>query len=87
MRAQEIRVNNRNGLNSRTATLFTQRASQFESGVWLEKDGRRVNAKSMLGVLSGCITKGSFITLIADGRDEQEALSALIYMVNHLEDD
>ena len=64
--------------------MYTQEvtiANEFKSGIWVEKDERRVNAKSLLGVLSLGIVKGTTITLIADGSDEQEAVEALAELV------
>ena len=57
------------------------KANEFKSGIWVEKDDRRVNAKSLLGVLSLGIVKGTTITLIADGADEKEAVGALVDLV------
>ena len=74
MYTQEITVNNEVGLHARPATFFIQKANEFKSGIWVEKDDRRVNAKSLLGVLSLGIVKGTTITLIADGADEKEAV-------------
>ena len=71
MYTQEITVNNEVGLHARPATFFIQKANEFKSGIWVEKDDRRVNAKSLLGVLSLGIVKGTTITLIADGADEK----------------
>jgi len=70
MYTQEITVNNEVGLHARPATFFIQKANEFKSGIWVEKEDRRVNAKSLLGVLSLGIVKGTTITLIADGADE-----------------
>ena len=70
MYTQEITVNNEVGLHARPATFFIQKANEFKSGIWLEKDERRVNAKSLLGVLSLGIVKGTTITLLADGAGE-----------------
>ena len=81
MYTQEITVNNEVGLHARPATFFIQKANEFKSGIWVEKDDRRVNAKSLLGVLSLGIVKGTAITLIADGSDEKEAVSALVELV------
>ena len=78
MYTQEITVNNEVGLHARPATFFIQKANEFKSGIWVEKDDRRVNAKSLLGVLS---LKGTTITLIADGTDEKEAVGALVDLV------
>ena len=74
MYTQEITVNNEVGLHARPATFFIQKANEFKSGIWVEKEDRRVNAKSLLGVLSLGIVKGTTITLIADGADEKEAV-------------
>ena len=65
----------------RRATYFIRKANEFKSGIWVEKDERRVNAKSLLGVLSLGIVKGTTITLIADGSDEKEAVEALAELV------
>ena len=81
MYTQEITVNNEVGLHARPATFFIQKANEFKSGIWVEKEDRRVNAKSLLGVLSLGIVKGTTITLIADGADEKEAVEALVELV------
>ena len=70
-------VNNQVGLHARPATFFIQKANEFKSSVWVEVEERRVNAKSLLGVLSLGIVKGTEITLIANGPDEEEAVEAL----------
>ena len=77
MYTQEVTVNNEVGLHARPATYFIQKANEFKCGIWVEKDERRVNAKSLLGVLSLGIVGGTTITLIADGSDEKEAVEAL----------
>ena len=82
MYTQEIIINNDVGLHARPATFFIQKANEFKCGIWVEKDDRRVNAKSLLGVLSLGIAKGSTITLIADGPDEKDAVNALVELVN-----
>ena len=63
-------------------TYFIQKANEFKSGIWVEKDERRVNAKSLLGVLSLGIVKGTTITLIADGPDAKEAVESLTQLVS-----
>ena len=70
-------VNNQVGLHARPATFFIQKANEFKSSIWVEVGERRVNAKSLLGVLSLGIVKGTEITLIANGPDEEEAVEAL----------
>ncbi len=77
MCTQEITVNNEVGLHARAATYFIQKANEFKCGIWVEKDERRVNAKSLLGILSLGIAQGSVITVIADGSDEKQAVAAL----------
>jgi phosphocarrier protein len=74
MFSKDVVVQNQVGLHARPATFFIQKANEFKSSVWVEKDERKVNAKSLLGVLSLGITKGTSIVIIADGADEQEAL-------------
>ena len=70
-------VNNQVGLHARPATFFIQKANEFKSSIWVEVEERRVNAKSLLGVLSLGIVTGTEITLIANGPDEEEAVEAL----------
>ena len=82
MVTKEVVINNQVGLHARPATFFIQKANEFKSSIWIEKDERRVNAKSLLGVLSLGIVKGSTITLVADGADEQEAIDTLTALIN-----
>ena len=82
MFSKEITVNNQVGLYARPATFFIQKANEYKSGIWVEKEDRRVNAKSLLGVLSLGIVKGTPIKLIADGPDEKEAVEALNKMIS-----
>lgn len=77
MLTKELTINNQVGLHARPATFFIQKANEFKSSIWIEKDDRKVNAKSLLGVLSLGIVKGTTIKLIADGGDEKEALTTL----------
>lgn len=77
MLSKTIVVQNQVGLHARPATFFIQKSNEFKSSIWVEKDERRVNAKSLLGVLSLGITKGMEITIITDGTDEKEAITAL----------
>ena len=81
MFSKEVVVQNQVGLHARPATFFIQKANEFKSSVWVEKDERKVNAKSLLGVLSLGITKGTPISIIADGADEQEAVTALVNLI------
>ena len=82
MMVRETVVNNKVGLFARPATFFIQKANEFKCSIWVEKDDRRVNAKSLLGVLSMGIMDGTSISLIADGVDEAEALDALTKLVS-----
>ena len=70
-------VMNQVGLHARPATFFIQKANEFKCSIWVEVEERRVNAKSLLGVLSLGIVKDTEITLIANGSDEEEAVEAL----------
>ena len=79
---KEIIVQNQVGLHARPATFFIQKANEYKSSIWVEKDERRVNAKSLLGVLSLGITKGISITIIAEGSDEEEAVNDLVNLVS-----
>ncbi len=82
MVSAEVTVNNQVGLHARPATFFIQKANEFKSSIWVEKDERRVNAKSLLGVLSLGIVKNSAITIVADGTDEEEAVDALAKLIS-----
>ncbi len=81
MFSKEVEVLNQVGLHARPATFFIQKANEFKSSIWVEKDERKVNAKSLLGVLSLGITKGTTIKLIADGTDEEEAVVTLVNLI------
>ena len=77
----EVTVQNKVGLHSRPATCFIQKANDFKSSIWIEKNERKVNAKSLLGVLSLGVLQGMTITIIADGADEHEAIKAMSHLV------
>ena len=81
MVSSEVAGQNSVGLHGRPATFFIQRANEFKSSIWVEKDERRVNAKSLLGVLSLGIVKGTSISIIADGSDEEEAVKTLVELI------
>ena len=81
MISKEVVINNQVGLHARPATFFIQKANEFKSSIWVEKEERRVNAKSLLGVLSLGIVKGTAVTIIADGTDEEEAISTLSELI------
>ena len=81
MYIKTITVNNQVGLHARPATFFIQKANEFRSSIWIEKDDRRVNSKSLLGVLSLGIVKGTTVRLIADGVDEATAIDTLCELI------
>ncbi len=81
MCVKDVLVQNQVGLHARPATFFIQKANEFKSSIWVEKEERRVNAKSLLGVLSLGIVGGTTIRIIADGNDEEEAVDALVSLV------
>ncbi len=81
MFSKDITVTNQVGLYARPATFFIQKANEFRSTMMVEKEERKVNAKSLLGVLSLGITKGSTITISAEGPDEVEAVNALCALI------
>lgn len=81
MVSSDVTVRNSVGLHARPATFFIQRANEYKSSIWVEKDERRVNAKSLLGVLSLGIVKGTTIKLVADGSDEEEAVKTLVELI------
>ena len=82
MISRDVTITNNVGLHARPATFFIQKANSYRSSIWVEREDRRVNAKSLLGVLSMGIVQGTTITLIADGADEEEALEGLAVLVN-----
>ena len=81
MYVKDVKVQNQVGLHARPATFFIQKANEFMSSIWVEKDERRVNAKSLLGVLSLGIMGGTEIRIMAGGSDEEEAVEALVALV------
>lgn len=82
MIVKEVVINNQVGLYARPATFFIQKANEFNCSIWVEKDERRINAKSLLGVLSLGIVKGTEIKIIADGSDEVEAVNTLTKLIS-----
>ena len=82
MVSRSVTIQNNVGLHARPATFFIQKANSFKCSIWVEKEDCRVNAKSLLGVLSLGIVKGTTITLMADGADEAEAVNGLVELVN-----
>ena len=81
MISRSVTIKNSVGLHARPATFFIQKANSYKSSIWVEKEDCRVNAKSLLGVLSLGITKDSKITIIADGSDEAGAIDGLVNLI------
>ena len=77
-----LKIKNSVGLHARPATFFIQKANTYKSTIWVEKEDRKVNAKSLLGVLSLGIAKGMTVTLIAEGPDEADALTGLAALID-----
>ena len=87
MISRDVTIVNDVGLHARPATFFIQKANSYKSSIWIEKEDRRVNAKSLLGVLSMGIVKGTVVTIIADGVDEAEAIDGIEKLIlNELND-
>lgn len=82
MISRSVTIQNSVGLHARPATFFVQKANCYKSSIWVEKEDCRVNAKSLLGVLSLGISKGTVITIIADGGDESDAVEGLAALVD-----
>ena len=81
MYSKEVEVQNQVGLHARPATFFIQKANEFKSSIWVEVEDRKINAKSLLGVLSLGVRQGDSVTLIADGIDENEAIEGLCSLI------
>ena len=82
MFSKDVVVQNQVGLHARPATFFIQKANNFKSSIWVSKDERKVNAKSLLGVLSLGIIKGTTISIIADGEDQEDAVNTLVELID-----
>lgn len=82
MEQKNVAVALMTGIQARPAAQFVEKANRFLSGVYLEKDGKRVNAKSIMGMMSLAVREGETITLIAEGPDEQEAVRELAAFVS-----
>ena len=81
MITREVTVTNDVGLHARCATYFIQRASEFKASIWIQRDEKKVNAKSLLGVLSLGIMPGTTFNIIADGIDQEKAVNTLVSLV------
>jgi phosphocarrier protein HPr len=80
---QEVEIINKLGLHARASTKLTQTASKFGSDIWIERNGRRVNAKSIMGVMMLAASKGSKINLETSGSDEKPAMAALVGLIDN----
>mgnify|MGYP000853788546 FL=1 len=78
---KEITIMNKTGLHARPASMFVQKASKFKSSIMIEKEDKKINAKSIISVLSGGMGQGTKITLVIDGEDEQEAEKVLVELI------
>ncbi len=81
MISREIEIINKLGLHARASAKLTQLAARYKSEVWMTRNDRRVNAKSIMGVMMLAAGKGSFITLDTEGPDEQECMDTLIQLI------
>lgn len=81
MITKEVKITNAIGLHARPATFFIQKANEYKSSIWIEREERKANAKSLLGVLSLGITKGVSVTISADGPDEEVAVNSLVDLI------
>jgi phosphocarrier protein len=81
MLRREVEITNKLGLHARASARLTQVAGQFASGVWISRNGRRVNAKSIMGVMMLAAAKGSTVVLETDGPDEEAAMAAITALV------
>ncbi|MFZ9562556.1 MAG: HPr family phosphocarrier protein [Burkholderiales bacterium] len=81
MQQQEAEIINKLGLHARASAKLTQAAGNYASSVWLTRNGRRVNAKSIMGVMMLAAAKGSKVTIETDGPDESEAMKALLALI------
>jgi len=83
MPQREVEIVNKLGLHARASAKLTQTASRFAADVWLSRNGRRVNAKSIMGVMMLAAGKGSRIAIETDGADADQALDALISLIDN----
>src|SRR5205814_390742 len=81
MQQREVEIVNKLGLHARASAKLTQVAGAFESDVWLSRNGRRVNAKSIMGVMMLAAAKGSTVLIETDGADEEAAMTALSELI------
>ena len=77
-----IKIINKLGLHARASAKLTQVANQFESDIWIEKNGKKINAKSIMGVMMLAASQGSDVTITTQGSDEKEALNSIVDLIN-----
>lgn len=82
MSRAEVEISNRLGLHARPSAKLTQLATQFRSEIWLERQGRRVNAKSIMGVMMLAAAQGARLTIETEGDDGEQALQAIVELIN-----
>ena len=82
MQQREIEIVNKLGLHARASAKLTQLAGQFSAEVWISREGRKVNAKSIMGVMMLAAAKGSLVAIETDGPDETQAMAALVGLIN-----
>ncbi|WP_174874762.1 HPr family phosphocarrier protein [Vogesella oryzae] len=83
MQKQQIEIINKLGLHARASSKFTQTASRFRAEVWIARNGRRVNGKSIMGVMMLAAAKGAMVDLETNGEDEEAAMAALVELINN----
>lgn len=83
MAERTVEVKLKTGLQARQAALFVQEANRFTADIFLKKENRQVNAKSIMGIMSSAVARGASVTLVADGVDEEQALSTLSTLVEN----
>jgi phosphocarrier protein len=81
MQQREIEIVNKLGLHARASAKLTQLAAQFTAEVWIAREGRKVNAKSIMGVMMLAAAKGSLVAIETDGADEIQAMAALVALI------
>ena len=82
MQLREIEIPNKLGMHARASAKLTQLAGQFTAEVWISRDGRKVNAKSIMGVMMLAAAKGAIVVIETDGPDEEQAMAALVGLIN-----
>ena len=83
MQQREIEIINKLGLHARASAKLTQLAGQFTAEVWITREGRKVNAKSIMGVMMLAAAKGSIVAIETEGPDEEQAMAALVELINN----